>query len=201
MPSIFAHALAGAALGTAFSPPNAPRRFWIAGAVCAALPDIDALGRPFGNLAYESVFGGHRGLTHSLFFTVALGAVVTWTCFRGPRWGSLRMRIWAYLALATASHGFLDALSTIGDGVAFFAPFSFTHYAFTWQPIGDIGPRGGLVRLPALIGNELLWVGLPSLAVVAIALLVRRRGRDQPLTCTYQSRLPPFRTWRRWSSP
>lgn len=184
MPSIFARAIAGVALGTAFAPPSVSRRFWIAGAVCAALPDIDALARPFGNLAYESVFGGHRGLTHSLFFAGVLGAVVAWAFFRGPRWQGQRMRLWAYLFLSTASHGFLDALSTIGDGVAFFAPFSFTHYAFAWQPLGDIGPGGGLVRLPALIGNELLWVGLPSLIVVAIALRVRRHTRD-----------------RRWSSP
>src|SRR5688572_15941994 len=103
MPSIFAHAVAGAALGTAYAPPNASRRFWIAGAVCAALPDIDALGRPFGNLAYESVFGGHRGLTHSLLFAVVLGALVTWAFFRSLRWDGVRMRLWACLFLATAS--------------------------------------------------------------------------------------------------
>jgi inner membrane protein len=166
--------LAGAALSTAFSPPRTYRRLWIAGPLCAALPDVDALGRPFGNLAYESVFGGHRGLTHSLAFAVVVGAVAVVAFFRDPRWDGARFRVWACLFLATASHGFLDALSTIGDGVAFFAPFSFTHYAFTWQPLGDIGARGGLVRLPALIANELLWVGLPSLIVVAIAVLVRR---------------------------
>jgi inner membrane protein len=177
MPSIFAHALAGAALGTAFSPPDAPRRFWIAGAVCAALPDIDALGRPFGNLTYESAFGGHRGITHSLLFAALLGTVVTWAFFRGPRWEGLRLRLSAYFAVATASHGFLDALSTIGDGVAFLAPVSFTRYAFSWQPLGDVGPRGGLARLPALIGNELAWVVVPSLILVAITLLVRRRAR------------------------
>jgi inner membrane protein len=181
VPSIFAHAIAGAALGTVFSTPNASRRFWIAGAVCAALPDIDALGRPFGNLAYESVFAGHRGLTHSLLFAAVVGGVVSWALFRGPSWDGVRGRMWAYLFLATASHGFLDALSTIGDGVAFFAPFSFTHYAFTWRPLGDIGPPGGLSRLPAIIGNELLWVGLPSLIAAAIALLVRRHRGDRRL--------------------
>lgn len=180
MPSIFAHALAGAALATAFSPPQVSRRLWIAGALCAALPDMDALGRPFGNVRYEGAFGGHRGLTHSLIFAVVVGAVVVWAFFRDRRWDGVRIRLSASLFLATASHGLLDALSTIGDGVAFFAPFSFTHYAFTWQPIGDIGPRGGWVRLPAIIGNELLWVGLPSLLVVAIALIVRRHSRDQP---------------------
>lgn len=181
MPSIFAHALAGAALGTAFSPPNAPRRFWIAGALCAALPDIDAVGRPFGNLALETAFGGHRGLTHSVAFAIVVGAAVAWGAFRESRWKGMRARLWAYFALAIASHGVLDAFSSIGRGVAFFAPFSWTHFAFVWRPLGDVGPGPrGPERLPAMLGNELFWVGLPALIFVAIALLVRRAARSRP---------------------
>src|SRR5687768_398173 len=122
MPSILAHAVAGAALGLAFSPPHATRRVWIAAAVCAALPDIDALGRPFSNLRYESFFGGHRGFTHSLAFALVLGALVTWGFFRESRCEPFRPRLWATFALATASHSVLDALSTIGNGVAFWTP-------------------------------------------------------------------------------
>ena len=180
MPSIFAHAVAGAALGSACSPPHATRRVWIAAAVCAALPDIDALGRPFGNLRYEAAFGGHRGFTHSLVFAAALGALVAWGFFRESRWRPVHPRLWATLAVATASHGFLDALSTIGNGVAFWAPFSWTHYAFVWRPLGEIGPGPrGPERLLAIVGNELLWVGLPALIVVAIARLIRRSSREQ----------------------
>src|SRR5687768_6621299 len=93
MPSIFAHAVAGAALGSAFAPPHARRRLWIAAAICAALPDIDALGRPFGNLEYESFFGGHRGFTHSVAFAVLLGALVAWGFFRESRWKRLRPQL------------------------------------------------------------------------------------------------------------
>src|SRR5687767_2655051 len=102
MPSVVAHAVAGAALGTALSPPRATRRVWLAAAVCAALPDIDALGRPFRNLAYESVFGGHRGITHSLAFAIVLGAVVSWIFFRGAAWRHAHRRLWLVFALATA---------------------------------------------------------------------------------------------------
>src|SRR5688572_30782373 len=108
MPSIVAHAVAGAALATALSAPRARRRVALTAALCAALPDIDALGRPFGNLAYESAFGGHRGITHSLAFALLIGAVVAWGFFRDPAWNGLRPRLWAVFSLATASHPLFD---------------------------------------------------------------------------------------------
>jgi len=180
MPSIFAHAIAGAALGSAFAPRRASRRVWLAAAICAALPDIDALGRPFGNLRYEAAFGGHRGFTHSVVFAVLLGALVAWGLSREARSKQVPLGLWATFAVATASHGVLDALSTIGRGVAFWAPFSWAHYEFVWQPLGAIGPGPrGPERLPALVGNELLWVGLPALIVVVIARFIRRSSPEQ----------------------
>jgi inner membrane protein len=180
MPSVVAHAVAGLALGTTFSPPQARGRVVLTAALCAALPDIDALGRPFGNLAYESAFGGHRGITHSLAFALLFGAIVSWGFFRGPSWTGLRPRLWAVLALATASHAPFDALSTIGNGVAVWAPFSWTHYEFVWQPLGEIGPGPrGPERALAMVANELLWVGLPALILVGITRLVRRSPRDR----------------------
>lgn len=181
MPSIFAHAAAGAALAIAFSPVQR-RPVWLAGAVCAALPDIDALGRPFGNLGYESMFGGHRGFTHSVLFAVALGGAATCAVRGYASSRHARLRLWLAFALAFVSHGVLDALSTIGTGVAFWAPFSWTHYEFTWQPLGEIGPGPyGPTRIFAILGNELFWVGLPALIVVAIARFATRRSADTNL--------------------
>jgi inner membrane protein len=100
--------------------------------------------------------------------------------FRGPQWSHAHLRLWLALALATASHGVLDALSTIGHGVAFWAPFTWTHYEFAWQPLGEIGPGPrGPERIFAMVGNELLWVGLPALIVMAIARLARRGSRER----------------------
>jgi inner membrane protein len=176
MPSIVAHAVAGAALATAaFSPRPVPPRVWITAAVVAAVPDVDPIGRPFGNLAIEALFGGHRGFTHSVVFAVLLSAIVAWGFFRTPQWTGLHRRLWVAFALAIASHGVLDALSTIGNGVAFWAPFSWAHYEFPWQPLGEIspGPRGP-ERAFDIVANEFLWVGLPALIVVAIARFTRR---------------------------
>ena len=176
MPSIVAHAVAGAALATAaFSPRAAPRRVWITAAIVAAVPDVDAIGRPFGNLAIEASFGGHRGFTHSVMFALIAGAITTWGFFRIPEGSGLHRRLFLALALAIASHGVLDALSTIGNGVAFWAPFSWTHYEFRWQPLGEIGPGPrGPERAFDIVANEFFWVGLPSLIVVAIARWIRR---------------------------
>ena len=179
MPSVFAHVAAGAALGSAFAP-TSKRRLWVAAAVCAAVPDVDALGRPFGNLSYEAAFGGHRGFTHSILFAIVVGGWAAWMLSRDIISQRAHLRLWLAFALAIASHGILDALSTIGNGVAFWAPFSWTHYEFGWQPLGEIGPGPrGPTRLLAIVGNELLWVGLPSLIVVAIARLIRRGPRSQ----------------------
>ena len=189
MPSIVAHAVAGAALAiAAFSPRPVPRRVWITAAVVAAVPDVDAIGRPFGNLAIEAVFGGHRGFTHSVVFVLVLAAIVAWGFFRTSPWIGLHRRLWVAFALATASHGVLDALSTIGNGVAFWAPFSWTRYEFAWQPLGEIGPGPrGPERALDMVANEFLWVGLPALIVVVIARFIRRAHAPELATSLRQN--------------
>src|SRR5215831_7502105 len=46
-----------------------------------------------------------------------------------------RFALFAYLFLATASHGVLDAMTNGGLGVAFFSPFDTTRYFLPWRPI------------------------------------------------------------------
>ena len=138
MPSVFSHAAAGLALGSLFWRPGIPARVWMLGAICAALPDADAIGFRFG-VAYGDVFG-HRGLTHSLAFAAALGAVVVLALPAHPTPIS-RGELWLYLALATASHGVLDAFTNGGLGVAFFAPLDNTRYFFPVTPI-EVSPIG-----------------------------------------------------------
>jgi inner membrane protein len=176
MPSIFAHAVAGVSLASAaFIPRPVPRRVWITGAIVAAVPDIDAIGRPFGNVAIERLLGDHRGFTHSVLFAALLGGMVAWAFVRARQWTGFHRRLFIALALAIASHGVLDALSTIGNGVAFWAPFSWTHYEFLWQPLGEIGPGSrGPERAFEIVGNEFVWVGLPSLTLLALAHVIRR---------------------------
>ncbi len=182
MPSAFAHAAAGLAIAAVLRPAELPPRFWVAAALCAAIPDVDALGRPFGVLDYEAAFGGHRGITHSLLFAAVFGAAVAWGVGRGTHWMGDRARLWLCFALATASHGFLDGLTPIGDGVKYLAPFLDERFTFVWHPID---PRAGPgvnapLRILYLMGSEIVWVGVPCAALFALSYWVRARRRQLP---------------------
>lgn len=179
MPTVFAHAAAGVAAATILAPYDTPRRFWVAAAVCGVLPDIDALGRPFGFRGWEDVLGGHRGFTHSLVFAGLAAAAIGFWRLRGGRWEGSPLRLWLCLMLAGASHGLLDCLTTYGTGVALLAPFSWERFSAPWHPIGAIG--GGRmsipVRLSALMGNEVMWVWLPASLILLVYLYRRHRSR------------------------
>lgn len=156
MPSSIAHGLAAAAVVTLVYRGDPPRgALWVA-AACAVLPDLDAVGRPFGR-GDVAWLGGHRALTHSLAFAAALAGVVASVGFRGrPELAGPRRRLVLATALAvgTALHGALDALSTYGEGVAFLSPFSAHRVKAPWQPFEALGPELILVWLPAL---AVLW--------------------------------------------
>jgi inner membrane protein len=129
--------------------------------VCAALPDV--VGFRLG-IHYDDLLG-HRGLTHSLAFAAVLGAVVIWVVFpRGaPGWS--RRALWLYLFIATASHGFLDALTDGGLGVAFFSPFSNARYFFPVHPVlvSPIGIRAfASAEGLSVLFSEIRWMWLPS---------------------------------------
>jgi inner membrane protein len=83
-----------------------------------------------------------------------------------------------YFFLATASHGFLDAMTDGGLGVAFFSPFNNTRYFLPWRPI-RVSPIG-VTRFFShrgleVIRSELLWIWLPSALLIVSAWILRRR--------------------------
>ena len=175
MASIFSHAVAALGIGACFYRPGMPKRVWIVGAACSVIPDLDVLGFRFG-IRYGD-FWGHRGFTHSLLFAALLATAVTFIAFRRSLPSLRRLPLWSYLFLATASHGFLDAMTDGGLGVAFFSPLDTHRYFLPWTPI-HVSPIG----LGAFFSNrglevlqsELLWIWLPA-AVLAIAAWSFRR--------------------------
>jgi inner membrane protein len=145
------------------------------------IPDLDVVGFRFG--IHYGDFWGHRGFTHSLAFAALLAGVVLIMGFPDgvPNLG--RLSLWAYLFLATASHGFLDAMTDGGLGVAFFAPFDNTRYFLPWTPVrvSPIGvsrffSRRGL----AVVRSELLWVWVPAAALAFIVWFIRRPNARTP---------------------
>jgi inner membrane protein len=96
---------------------------WTVIAVTAILPDIDAIGRPFG-LGDLALFGGHRALTHSLTAAAVLSfGAAHFLRRRSPPSRGLG-RLWLALFLAAATHGLLDTLTDYGQGVALLAPWA-----------------------------------------------------------------------------
>src|SRR5882724_8113082 len=176
MASVFSHAIAAIGIGACFYRPGTPKRVWVAGALCAVIPDLDVIGFRFG--IHYGDFWGHRGFTHSLVFAALLASLVLLLVFRQHSSGLGRFALWAYFFLATASHGLLDAMTDGGLGVAFFSPFNNTRYFLPWTPI-RVSPIG-LTRFfsergLAVIQSELIYIWLPSALLLLSAFLIRRR--------------------------
>ena len=188
MASSIGHAAAALAIGAALRPAGrTPRRFWWLAAAAGVLPDVDALGRPFGagDLAW---LGGHRAFSHSLVFAALLAIVLAAMARRTvPRDGEQPDdasvgRLWLAFALAGASHGLLDTLTAYGEGVALLAPMSWARFSAPWHPLDPAaaadGHAGPAQLLDGLV-NEAAWIWLPALAVGMSFGLARRYFRQR----------------------
>ncbi len=186
MASAFSHAIASVAIGyiaqTAYAPATAdetavkPWKFWLLCAFCAVIPDADAIGYWMG-VPYDSLWG-HRGITHSFFFAFLLAALVIYFYYRTVKpfsavWWALYITFWA----CTASHPVLDAFTTGGRGVAFFAPFWDERYFFPWRVI-RVSPisvtRFFSAKGLLILESEFIWIWIPSFALILIAWVVRK---------------------------
>lgn len=172
MPSFFAHAVSALPLARAFSGRDFRKLAWWS-AVCAVLPDADVLAFEFG-IPYESIWG-HRGITHSFFFSALLAGLLVATVFR--KCETNRWAIACCLFLAAASHALLDACTNGGLGVALWAPFSGERFFSPYRPI-QVSPIGAGAFFSEwglrVIRSELVWVALPALAVYLLAALLRK---------------------------
>src|SRR5579871_6738063 len=120
-------------------------------ALVACLPDVDVIGFHFG-VHYGDLWG-HRGMTHSLLFAAVVGVLAA-ARFR-PDWRRDGWKLALVLVLIAASHGFLDAFTDGGLGVAFFSPFDRTRRFFPWRPIAvsPIGAKNFFTQR----GLDVLW--------------------------------------------
>ena len=177
MPSVFGHAVTSLALARVFSFEKQTVNFWMLAVYCSVIPDGDVIafyfGTPYGHLL------GHRGLSHSIFFAAIVGFAVAYFFFRHiPRYSRRWWRYAFFYLFVIVCHDLGDALSNGGLGVAFFAPFSLRRYFFAWRPL-EVSPIGGLTYFFSwqgwvVIRSELIWIWIPSLALVLVFSLVRR---------------------------
>jgi inner membrane protein len=176
VPSVLTHAAPALALIPFFRAPGVPPRLWALGVACAMAPDLDVLAFRLG-ISYDDLLG-HRGLWHSIPFAALFAALVTLAAFPVARPAFSRVRAFAFLFLATASHGLLDMLTNGGLGVALWSPLENERRFFAFRPIevspldvrAFLSPRG-----LAILANEARWVWLPCIALACLRTVVRRR--------------------------
>lgn len=163
MPSLPTHVVVALSLGQ--SKQRAFRTdwwFWFVAVFCSILPDFDVIGFSFG-VHYGDLWG-HRGLTHSILFALAVGIIAGIALG-----GHVAQKFWnsAVLFVITASHGVLDAMTNGGLGVAFFSPFDTTRYFFRWRaiPVSPIGAGFFSSRGLNVLMYEALIVWVPTLFV------------------------------------
>jgi len=93
--------------------------------------------------------------------------------------GLSQLSTWVYFFIATASHGFLDAITDGGLGVAFFAPFDNHRYFLPLRPI-HVSPIGAgrffAHRGLEVLQSELLWIWLPAALLALSVWLMRQRA-------------------------
>lgn len=177
MATAFTHALVGAAFAHVAPTGLSSKRLLASAMLLAVLPDLDViafwLGVPYGDPL------GHRGVSHSLAFAAAAGLLAALVGFGGL--GRFSRRWWSVavlLALATASHGLLDAATNAGLGVGFWIPFDDARYFWPWRPLvaSPLGIAAFFeLRSLAILANEFVWVWLPVGSALAVSKALARR--------------------------
>lgn len=136
MPTLLTHPLVPVTARVALGSRRMPvRLFWVS-VVFSLLPDADvasfAFGIPYGHPL------GHRGFFHSVTFAALAAGMVAWA---GRGFGVGRKAAFLLLWVAMASHGFLDAMTDGGKGIALLSPFTNERFFLPWRfvPVSPIG--------------------------------------------------------------
>ena len=170
MPSIISHPAVPLALAPLLPQELRSPSVISLGIACSVLPDLDVVGFRFG-VPYGH-FLEHRGLSHSVAFAAFLSTCLAWLLPIEAQGSCLIL--FGFLFSSTMSHGILDALTSGGLGVAFFAPLVNSRYFFPWRPI-RVSPVSVSAFLSAtgvrVLRSEVQWIQPP--AVMAAVLLTR----------------------------
>jgi len=152
--------------------PRLSGRVAATGAFLSILPDFDVIAFPLG-IPYEHLLG-HRGITHSIAFAVAMAALATSILRDAPR-----RPAFLFLLVCALAHPLLDALTDGGLGVALFAPFSNERIFFAWTPIrvSPIGAGFFSARGMETVWSEVRWVWGP----VGVIGILGKYARDRKL--------------------
>lgn len=175
MASVFGHAILASALGSGLKSELRKPKVFLLGVLCSIIPDADVLGFKYG-VAYESLWG-HRGMTHSILFGLIFGLLIMFV-FHWKSISKHKTILAIYYSICTVSHGILDGMTTGGMGVAYFSPFDTERYFLPFRKI-MVSPLGASRFFSdwglAVIKSEMMWIGIPSLLLMVLLILARRR--------------------------
>ncbi len=177
MATIYTHAVVGVGLARLCAGRPMPWTYWGLAALLPVVPDLDV----FSTYAYGSLLG-HRGITHSLLFALLLSGIAA---IATARW--FRVHWWSLMILfflIVASHGLLDAMTKGGENIPFFWPLGGRYGNWGPLPVSDIAFDLPDPRYSRAIRAELLWVWLPTIVLVGLAMLYRRLTRSKSSTCS-----------------
>ena len=134
----------GAAVGEALLGKKLGNRAILWGAIGGTIPDLDVLSGFFLSELGELTF--HRGISHSLLFSVLFALLLGWMIHRFNKTTSLvtRKEWQIMLFFAFFTHVILDCFTVYGTQV--FAPFS--SYRVSWGSIAVVDP---LYTIPLLL--------------------------------------------------
>lgn len=172
MPSVFTHPAPAIALAVGLGRYTIPPRLAMATVMASLLPDMDVAGFAFGIRYAEAL--GHRGLSHSLVFALAVASIAF---LAAPLLRAKRLTAFCAVLFAILTHIALDAATTGGLGVAFFWPFDETRHFLPWRPIvvSPFNPKAFFSEWGArVILSELRWVWAPCCIFMFAGILVRR---------------------------
>lgn len=176
MATIMTHGAAAVVIIKTLIPTKFKLRYWFYICIAAMLPDLDVIGFKLG-IPYGSPWG-HRGITHSIFFALIASLLIVLSLKFIVKLTSPKASInFCSFFIATVSHGFFDAVTDGGLGVAFFAPFNNKRYFLPWTPVhvspigikGFISPEGW-----AILKSEFLLIMLPLLGILLLFRLVKK---------------------------
>lgn len=144
----------GAAVGEAVLGKKIGNKGAAWGAFFGVLPDLDVLANPFVSDVQEIII--HRGISHSLFFSVVAAPVFGWMLYRRYQNKPATWEDWSMMVfLAIITHIFIDACTSYGTQVL--QPFS--NYSLSFNTIFIIDP----------------FYTLPLMAGIVTALFMKRK--------------------------
>ena len=179
MSTAISHAFVALMLGKIWTEKARPLKFWILSIACSIMPDIDSIGFFLG-IKYNAVMG-HRGFCHSLLFAIIFSFFVVSLAFKDiEKFSKLWWAFIFYFFLVTASHGFIDAMTDGGLGVAFFSPFDVSRFFLPWRPLKapslNIAKLGSTFTLVLI--REVVFIWIPMILIFVILKYFKNKDYD-----------------------